>query len=135
MIEIQANIWKANPKRCLPVVSIGVFLSISNSFLYKGNYYSIFSCFPFYSSYVIVVHKNPYEDESNHSVGGGLFHWRALLTFYTAPHQKVSFIEWLRWLIFKLDWGLWRKHTSLYEKEWKKTKNAPMETTLALCRK
>ena len=43
-----------------------------------------------------LVKKGPYENESNHSVGNGLFHLRALLTFYTAQHQMVSFIEWLR---------------------------------------
>ena len=49
-----------------------------------------------------LVKKRPNEIQSNLSVGGGLFHWQSLLTFYTAQHQKVSFIERLRWLIFKL---------------------------------
>ena len=31
-------------------------------------------------------------------VDGGLFHWRALKTFYTAQHQTVSFIEWFKYL-------------------------------------
>ena len=40
-----------------------------------------------------LVKKHPNENNSNHSVDGGLIHSRALLTFYTAEHQMVSFIE------------------------------------------
>ena len=35
---------------CFTVVSISGFLSILCCFLYSGTYYSIISCFPFYSS-------------------------------------------------------------------------------------
>ena len=49
-----------------------------------------------------LVKKHPNEIKSNLSVDGGLFHWLALLTFYTMQHQKLSFIEWINTLIFKL---------------------------------
>ena len=39
------------------VVSISDFFSILCRFLHKRAYYSIFSCFPFYSNYVIVSQK------------------------------------------------------------------------------
>ena len=85
------------------VVSFIGFFSILCSFLYSGIYFSKFSCFSFF---FLLRHsyskKHPNENESNLSVGTGLFHWPALLTFYTAQHQKVSSIEWLRWLIFQL---------------------------------
>ena len=110
MKQIKTNITERNKERKKVkkkerkkrVVSIGGFFSILCSFLYSGILYSIFSCFPFYFSDVIVSQKSQYENESNHSVGGGLFHLRALLTFHTAQHKKVSFIEWLRWLNFEL---------------------------------
>ena len=38
-------------------VSIGVFLAIPDSFLYRGTYYSKFSCFSFYSDDIIVIQK------------------------------------------------------------------------------
>ena len=40
------------------VVSTSGFFSILSSFLYRGVYYYNFSCFPFYSSDVIVSQKN-----------------------------------------------------------------------------
>ena len=52
------------------VVSIGGFLSIPVSFLYKGSYYSKLSSFPFYSDDVIVSQKCSNEMESKLSMGG-----------------------------------------------------------------
>ena len=31
-----------------------------------------------------LLKKSPFENKSNFSVGGGLFHWRAFLTIYMA---------------------------------------------------
>ena len=84
------------------VVSLVIFSLFCAGFYTKElntQYSAVFICTLVPSQ---LVKKGPYENESNLSVGSGLFHWRALLTFYTAQHQKVSFIEWLRWLIFKL---------------------------------
>ena len=47
-----------SPSLSLLVVSIGGFFSILCSFQYSGIYYSYFSCFPFFSSDVIVIKKN-----------------------------------------------------------------------------
>ena len=66
-------------KTCYGVVSIGTFLSNPGCFLYRGIYYSMFSCFPFYSDDVIVVQKSPNENESKNwnctgESGRGLTH-------------------------------------------------------------
>ena len=87
----------------IQVVSISAFSSILRRFLHKGAYYSIFSCFPSYSSDIIVSQKKV------HMTSNLTFQWVVaclidgpILTFYTAEHQKVFSIEWLRWLIFQL---------------------------------
>ena len=53
--------------------------------MYKGTYYAKFSCFPFYSDYVIVIQKKrPYEIESKLSMGGA---------YLTSKSSRGSCIE------------------------------------------
>ena len=56
----------------------------------------------------LLVKKRPNEIQSNLSMGGGLFHLRALLTFHTALHQKDSFMKWLLWHEVKFQESPWQ---------------------------
>ena len=85
------------------VVSISGFFSISVLCFVQWSLFLIFQLFLFCTLVTSeLVRKHPNEIQYDLSVGGGLFHWRALLTFYTAQHEKGSFIGWFIWLIFKL---------------------------------
>ena len=92
----------------LSVVFISAFFSILCRFLHKGAYYSIFSCFPFYSSGVIVsqrgggqcsvivetysfvwkgIKENQECTNGDYSLQSRIFH---VMYYYSQPYFKIT---------------------------------------------